>query len=343
MAFAEEITDACIDALKRTQEKAGHQPLHQKGLVRLIDAIADRLNQSPDASLSTDDYESIERSVVRGDSERLGVAVKHADEIPKTLRDRFPVLTLDADSQRWRPSRREEMRWVTMRGGEELLRTPHGTARRAWLAHNYLCEFSEALPVLAMHASARLTKSDLQALADRWLMFRKLNSVTVSFVANELRYFDLIGPAGTNGDTANERLPAPMLAHAVTRSYLQVSQYVVDKGVDAAAVAMALRGSLPAKTAESALRNPMPWAAQLGRESAVLDREAQGGQLRLKPEALVWYARVGLVDPADVGRVLRRLGAATAAKRLREAFAVHVNTCANGSDFLDQLCAPHTS
>jgi hypothetical protein len=334
MALAEELADACIDALKRTHEKAGHNTLYQNGLVRLIDAITDRLSQSPDASLSTKDYESIERSVIQGDLERLGVAVKDVDAISKGLRDRFPVLTLDPHSQRWRPTRREEMRWATMRGGDELLLTRHVAARRAWLAHNYLCEFSEALPVLAMHASGNLTKNALQPLEGRWLMFRKLNSVRVTLIANELRDFDLTVPAAPDGYTANHLQPAPMLAYAVIKSYLQVSQYVVDKGVSAELVAMALRGSLREKTAASALRNPEAWASQIGRESAVLDREAQGGQLRLKPDGLVWYARVGLVDPVDVGRVLRGLRADAAAKRLREAFADLVQNCTNASDFL---------
>jgi hypothetical protein len=348
MAFAKELADACLLALRRIQAPgaANHPMLYLSGCLILLRRLRERVNetgQKPAAqvagtTLTTSEYRALAEAAIEGSASALGAAYKHRDEIPLLIENRFRVMV--ADGMNFRPSARSDMLSPSMFSGSELLASVNETQLRRRLAHNYFCLFPEALPIVSMYMPpARNQLSAAHRFVNHFLMFRKMNSVRVDLVCDEVQELELLRSVGDGKYTAAEVQPASVIAYGTIKSYLQSTQYAVDVGVPRTKLEPKLKFYLPTTTAARALQTS--WAEDLGRTEPVLRAEAGGGQFRLQHEALLWLTSIGLVDPLDVGAVLERERASTDVRQaLRSEFESYVNDCTNKADFLDKLASP---
>jgi hypothetical protein len=182
------------------------------------------------------------------------------------------------------------------------------------LANNYCLAYPERMRMLAYFVLPGETKSVLNGLDHHFLFHKKVNNVLTSCFFENAKVLGMLEQDHTHGMKLH-RLPDTAIAFLAVRCYFEASAFQVDVGISVKDVQTILDFYIPRKNLIG------PWRSRLAGPGITLFRDENAqSQIRLTTEGFLWFVSCGLVDPVDVARVLRNLGAKKPLKLIAKCF-----------------------
>ncbi|WP_157231884.1 hypothetical protein [Hyalangium minutum] len=285
----------------------------------------------PGQSLPRNTVDDLVQEVIHGDEHVAGVPAKPA-ELRDTFTDKHQIFIQLADG--WRLSERGEMLNKAMFSGLEILQAPSDAHALHRFAHNHLLLYPETFPLLRAFAPPGSEKSALDRWAGHFFFSRKVNSVTIDYIAWELEHLQIV----RKGQGFELFRPAPaVIAYNFVDAYLQASDMRLDYGVPIQDIVTQL--NMYFREARRYLLSP-DWQRDLRPSGGpLMKREMGDSQLRLERADFLWLTEHSLVEPSLVGRVLREMKSFAALQALREKLEPILikNTPINEHDYLSAL------
>jgi hypothetical protein len=309
--------DLAAAAIKAIDDRDyGHPAIHPIPLASLVGEVLPRLASSYDGIIPAGKLNDAVREVVT----TANVRDQGIDEL-KTLLRAYRLIRAEADNFRIVTSSDVPRPWL----GLDALAAAQLNQRQRfqYFAHLHMLAFPELLDVIDLFSPpGRSDREAEQAVRDRFSFTRKINANIAAYLVSVARQFGLV--AVKERTYRNVWAPPAVLAALVVRSYLELTSFNADRGVDTADLLRQCAAVVPGSFFQ---RHPADtdWYRMLGAPPETFVREVGGAQLRIKLEGLIWFANAGLLAPLHCAYVLRGRRAKECFGRIRKRLSDRIN------------------